>query len=740
MTSGNKSVLFRQKFVLSFSLLFTLLLSIILHPTTPSAANAEVGRFRSLVAARRAQDSGSCCGEANRKLHLLAGAYYTTNNNFSAKLLLNNKGPLAIEVQPTLFSLTGERFDVPPITVDANSHRFEDFGDWATIAGEQFREGSIQVFHRGKDLVLGTQIYLTDEIHSLSFEEKLTELGKPGSSRLEGVWWLPSPRGAVKLVLSNTTDTVLSVSTTIRGQSPSKEAGDTVDLAGHETKVLDVERDLLARVRGAMSRFGAISVEHNGGPGALLTRGMALDTALGYSLPIQFTDPTTAKSTNLQGAGLRIGKAGKEYLAPMVVVHNAGQTTTLLRGRVPYTTTDGTNGEIILPQIELSPRETELINIAPYARAQGVANDGSVAGLEFEYTGELGSVITSAFSVSRSGNQVFRVPLWDIAAQRSATGGYPWSIEGASSTVLFIKNVTDEVQSYRMYLNLTRGDYVFPKTTVAPHQTSVIDIRELRDNQVPDVNGQIIPLGETRGQVQWSLTGGVDKVLIGRSEQVDLVSGISSNYACQNCCGNSFYDGWLTPVQSTGFQGDQIQFAAMQQDQNCYGQLYPPYQAGLASYTSSDLSVCNPGFSTGTTTGVGPGEALINGAWMGDKWLFTPTGDCDYTPEEVVREAICDILTRRVDSVSPERALIGQPVDVTINGSGFGTGTPTVNGGSGITVSNIQLINGGEVRARFTTATNAPAGNHSVSVTTSSGRQLPSTATSLCRFHPSSFH
>ena len=47
MTSGNKSVLFRQKFVLSFSLLFTLLLSIILHPTTPSAANAEVGRLRS---------------------------------------------------------------------------------------------------------------------------------------------------------------------------------------------------------------------------------------------------------------------------------------------------------------------------------------------------------------------------------------------------------------------------------------------------------------------------------------------------------------------------------------------------------------------------------------------------------------------------------------------------------------------------------------------------------------------
>ena len=170
--------------------------------------------------------------------------------------MLNNKGPLPIEVQPTLFSLNGDRFEAQPVIVDANSHRFEDFADWAATAGEQFREGSIQLFHRGKDLVLGAQIYLTDETHSLSFEEKLTELGKPGSARLAGVWWLPSPKGQVNLVLSNTTNTMLSVSTTIRGKSPKREAGTTVDLAPHETKVQDIERDLLAREQGAMSSFG----------------------------------------------------------------------------------------------------------------------------------------------------------------------------------------------------------------------------------------------------------------------------------------------------------------------------------------------------------------------------------------------------------------------------------------------------------------------------------------------------
>jgi hypothetical protein len=74
------------------------------------------------------------------------------------------------------------------------------------------------------------------------------------------------------------------------------------------------ESDLLGKERGAISSFGAISIAHNGGPGALLARAMAHDASRGYSLPIQFTDPATAKSTNLQGAGLRLGNAGRESL------------------------------------------------------------------------------------------------------------------------------------------------------------------------------------------------------------------------------------------------------------------------------------------------------------------------------------------------------------------------------------------------------------------------------------------
>jgi len=290
---------------------------------------------RMAVASPSATPQVGCCGgdEGNDKPHLLAGSFYTLRNDFSAKLLLNNKGPVPIEVQPTLFSLGGESFAIPIVAVAANAHRFIDLRDWVSLAGEQFREGSLQLFHRGKDLVLGAQIYLTDEMHSLTFEEKLTELGK-GSSRLEGVWWLPSPKGEVKLVLSNTTEAALSVSVKIQGEKPKKEATATFDLRPHETKVTDVQADILEPKHGAMSTVGAISVQHNGAAGAVLARAMALDMDNGYSLPIQFSNPAGAKSNNLQGAGLRVAKIGGEPLSARVVLHNASAAEMMVNGRL----------------------------------------------------------------------------------------------------------------------------------------------------------------------------------------------------------------------------------------------------------------------------------------------------------------------------------------------------------------------------------------------------------------------
>jgi hypothetical protein len=122
--------------------------------------------------------------------HVLPATYYSLRGNFASILTLNNKGPEPLEVQPTLFSLSGQRLDVPPVTVPGTSFRVIDLRQWV-VPGSGFDEGSLQVVHHGLDMQLGAQVKAIDADHSLIFDEQMMAAMNV-SSRLEGVWWLPA--------------------------------------------------------------------------------------------------------------------------------------------------------------------------------------------------------------------------------------------------------------------------------------------------------------------------------------------------------------------------------------------------------------------------------------------------------------------------------------------------------------------------------------------------------------------
>lgn len=86
------------------------------------------------------------------------------------------------------------------------------------------------------------------------------------------------------------------------------------------------------------------------------------------------------------------------------------------------------------------------------------------------------------------------------------------------------------------------------------------------------------------------MRGPQNQVLIGRSEQVDVARGISSNYACMNCCPDSFANGWIDPGSVQGFVGDTTQFNGFEQTMSCYGTLSPPYNP-FPSWDSTDWNV-----------------------------------------------------------------------------------------------------------------------------------------------------
>ena len=382
------------------------------------------------------------------KPHTLVASFYDVESFTSAKLLLNNKDIVAREIRPTLYGEDGGILEIAPVTVEPNSFQMVDLKEWAALGGTGFRRGSIRLFHTGKDLVIGSEVYLEDDQRSLNFEEKLHEIGTFDSRRLEGVMYIPTQTTEAKLIISNAGEA--SVNVTAKFSRMPREDGDTqtILLLPHQTKVVDLTGQIEDPAEGGAI---GISITHDGDESSLLARALVYDSEKGYSMAGALENPSSKKSSELHGAGFKLESAGDEKLKPVVVVRNVGESVSAVKANIPYMRRDGTTDTITLPTVRLRAGEIGLIDMRKVSKTVE-AEEIATAGLEISYDTEPGSIIADVQSIGENVSQVYGMMLWDVMSHRSSTGGYPFYIEGTSTTRAYIKNGTDREMDYVTYL------------------------------------------------------------------------------------------------------------------------------------------------------------------------------------------------------------------------------------------------------------------------------------------------
>lgn len=491
---------------------------------------------------------------------------------------------------------------------------------------------------------------------SLIFDEQLTEPEDYfESSRLEGVWWLPSRNANLALVVSNTGDAQLSANIAIYGPKREQIGKETILLTAHETRLIDA-KELIEGERKTVPEIGGITINHTGAAGSVFAAALTEESSVGFSSIMELRDPKAPKSSRLDGAGLRIGRVAGEPLNQVAVARNVGDVDSVVSGRIIYTTRDG-DGVIPIREVKLKPGETSNIELAKAIRKSGV-NETLAAGLEFEYTGVSGSVVISAMSVSESGNQVFRVPLVDAAGKSEPTnsGKYHLTIDRDSSSLVYLKNVTNEPQVFTMFIEYSGGSYVPGLKKVEAGRTLVYDLKQLRDDEVPDEDGNKLPLNVRKGYLSWSahstknLTTGQmelpeNHVMIGRFEQADTALGISStsSYGCG--CQPSWVDSWLEwkfpngSWTNTGsltlYKGQAVSFRARQMDQDCGG--YNTYTQTAANFGSADEAMVSIDYNGSATGGGLGGDVRVVAGWTAAIW--TPLYECcEYQSWDVLPE------------------------------------------------------------------------------------------------------
>ncbi|HSK74638.1 MAG TPA: hypothetical protein VK892_23260 [Pyrinomonadaceae bacterium] len=576
-----------------------------------------------------------CCGEpafnAN-EIYTLVGSYYSLKDGQESILMFNNKGPEPLVVSPVFFSLSGNRLELPAFTIPPTSYQEVDLRELLASHLPQFEEGSLQVTHQGMRLQLGAQFKILKQ--GMLFDEQfITPATRFPSSRMESVWWMPSSQSETKFILSNTTDATVTATVEVNGTAPQQKRPVTIELTPHETRVIDVIKDLVGRQNGILHQTGGISITHSSTPGAIMARLLISDKKTGFSTAAHFVDPTNFRSSKLNGGGLRLGSIGNDELEQVIVARNTGAEPAVVRGRIPYTNENNDVVMINIPDSQLGPNEVKTLDVKKAIRQANLPSNVTFAGLELEYTAAPGSVVMNALSVSRSNQQVFQVPLLDPEKMPSSAGGFPWKVDGDYTTVIFIKNESSTPKKYFAKLNYEGGKYVQEVKELKPGQTVAIDFKQLRDSQTPDSMGQIIPLNIERGQATWSMIGPENNTMSGRSEQVDTVRGISSTYACYNCCPDSRYTNGTTiphPVEKDIGGQQAIKFVIQIVD--CYNNITAGTDSGY-NWSSSNTSVASINF-LGEATAVNGGTANLTG-YFTNEWWYGNYFACNSQSEEV---------------------------------------------------------------------------------------------------------
>jgi len=576
----------------------------------------------------------SITSQSSPKDYYLYAAGYSIKGAYKSTLVLNNAMNRSRSIEVILYNRQGEALELPEITLNPHQVQYLDLEGQIHGAhiGGRFDEGSValEVHSDFTGVGVGTELIVTDLQHHISFDVGFVRREDFASVRLKSVWWSPHKKAATRIFAANTTGDEITVTPTIHldgrvvGLPP-------IILGSHRSAEIDALRTLAGLGINADNEIGGIDLQHNGPPGALAATGVVFNKSTGFSSSLRFVDAAARAGTVLHGAHLPIGRSRPQsgfpsgtIFTPHATVWNTTKALISIGGRIRYTTSSKSIAVNLAP-ITLAPDEVRQLDLEEAIRMVGsqVLTD---AGIEIEHSGDPGAIVAAVVGADESGDQVVDVPMIDPEARMNPGGIYPWRIDGDNRAAAHLKNVNSASDGRRrgviVQILYDEGEYIPPIQLAGPGETISIDIRKLRDEQIPDSNGNLIPRSVSSGQFVWYDSGETGQ-FVGRLVQYNPAEGTSGsfNYATGSCCGVEGQAITLTPATVTQGVGSTVQYLVTATFKNtCNNSTFTADVTDDATFTSNNPTICafNSATNNSLLTLLNPGQAQVTAEWQGN--------------------------------------------------------------------------------------------------------------------------
>ena len=522
-------------------------------------------------------------------------------------IVLNCRSIHDMDLTPTFYTADGEAIVGDVIRVKPSEIRFLDIE--SLIPANHRKKhvwGGMTLSYVGKMMEAWAQITLRGKGQRESADVTFSVLNGLGSDTQEAVWLQPKP-GKTVIALGNSSDT--SIQTNLLFSN-----GDTqdVNIAPHATQYV---RRNSSNGSGNNSELGvgeSVKLTTNGPAGSLKATGYIYSNSAKFASGIRFYDIKDIVQPKLFATNLRVKNSKMSMLLK-------NTTETVITVKPIFRPMEGSGVPVEFSYSTLSPGEIKEINLQALETAAASRSDLNEVSVEVENDNTSGSLIGALYSLNKTTEVIYDVPLRDSGKLRNSTGAYPWRLDGDYKTTVTITNPSSGSARFRMSILFDGGQYLLPIETLESGKSAKFNVNRLRDEQIPDEKGRVIPKTATVGQFTWSILGAKTNRLIGRSEVVSKSQNISSSYSCNICCADNGPDFGMTgPIfLIAGLAGN---FPTTETWTTCNQQQYS-YNTNIVGAAVADPSIAQitGGYSGVTTfTGYSGGQT----SWYGDPYTY----------------------------------------------------------------------------------------------------------------------
>mgnify|MGYP005811217841 CR=1 FL=1 len=442
----------------------------------------------------------------------------------SATLVFNNRSYKEQLAYVTFYDQEGLAAPEQKISIPGNSVSYQPVEDLLPADFSRRPQlGGVSVRYIGHWNEVATQLILMTDLKTGSFEYRLVPTTFFKSRQQNAVWWMPS-KGEAGIAIGNSGSSLATVSLILPDGKQK-----TFRLRGHETRAVIISPEDIGEEPGSVA---SAHIDFSGELGSVHATGY-IRFPNGVSRTIRFYDPAATRQQALFASNLELQDRDIQ-----LVLKNVGDVPLIANAKF-YPVTESPSAVVELEPIELAPGEQSLVDVQRVLTESAGGTRFRATSVRILNNGPKGSLIGALASFNRMTGESFEIPLRDSGPLMNAGGSYPWRLDGDFETAVSITNITDEPAKFHAALHFAGGEYLTGPRTLQAGQTATFDIRRLRDEDIPDVNGKRIPRSVSRGQFNWSMIeGGSLTRLVGRSQITNRSAGISSSFSCPVCCPN----------------------------------------------------------------------------------------------------------------------------------------------------------------------------------------------------------